>query len=64
MCIQSVKCMSPTPQKQKTMPTNSLKKWLIPDLGQVKYKLSIEKRDVLCAIKKVLRESWGMSNTV
>lgn len=37
---------------QKNMPTSSLEKWLVPDLRQGKYKLSLEKQYVLLCPKE------------
>lgn len=36
----------------KNMSTNSLGKWMVLDLGQGKYKLSLKKQDVLLYHKK------------
>lgn len=58
--------LSGTNQKfhpRKNMPTSFLEKWLIPDLGQGQYKLSLEKQDVLLCHKgrKCSKKEAGMS---
>ena len=47
----------------KNMPTSSLEKWLIPDLGQGKYKLSLAKQDVLSChrVRKNSKNHEGVS---